>query len=227
MFYSIQTCVIFPGEIDKTTFQTLTELRLIDVTQSEINLIQCDSFSSYKKLEAVIFEQSTINYATATSISGRVPLSYFNELSYLNSSVSGLSRAAFYDLSYVKTVTIQTSTLTKVSADVFDDLISVNSLTIASSVAIDLDLSIIAKLNTLEYLAIYNVQTSVSIDYNVFQSLTNLQTIRFDASVYQTLDFDAFTSLKTVELVQADTPIEDVASIVQDLNGKGIECKLL
>lgn len=213
--------------MDRNAFYKLPDLRDISILQSQFSSVQSDSFSLCKNLENLTIQHSSLTCAPEKSTSGRIPLNYFTELTCRNSTVSGLTRASFYDLSYVKKFIIDASTLNILRNDIWDDLICITKLSITSTVAAELDLSIITKLISLQYLALYQVETNVIIDFNIFQSLPNLQTIRFDANVYQTLDFDAFTSLKTVEFVQADAKNIDVISIINFLVGRGIQSKFI
>lgn len=183
-----------------------------------------------KRLERLSIDKSSVNVELSSSAPNRPPLPYFDELNFENSTVTGLSRNALYDLSALRTLRFDYSNITNISSNVFNDLSSITQLLIRSSRIRNFDFSLISRLTSLQYLALHNLQTDRPINYNVFTGLPNLQRVLFDTGVYRQLNFESFSSLKSVEVVRDDRNQSSIAvfnSAIQYLKTKRIQYNVI
>lgn len=221
---------LISGIFGKITFSKFPDLRAVNISKCAIKHLSCDTFSPLRRLEALTIDQSTVNVEVSTTAHNRLPLPYFDELNFENSTVTGLSKNVLYDFSALRSLRFDYSNITNISSNVFDDLSSITRLQIRSSRVRNFDFALISKIDSLQYLALHNLETDTQIDYNVFSSLPNLERVLFDMNVYEELNFESFSSLRSVDIVRDDRKQSSIAvfnSATRYLKQKGIQYNVI
>lgn len=194
------------------------------------------AFSTLNQLETIGVD-GFINFEQSDDSVGTTPLPKFQHLNFHFATLKGLNKNVLYDLSSLTRLKIDNSEMSGTTSDAFADLKNITELSIKTTKVSDFDFSQILKLKTLKYLGIHDLETNSTIDFNMFRSLPNLETILFDTLAYRELDFAGFPNLKTVEVGLGDTRDKtilndnDVFHAVMDrveaLKSKGIESKIV
>lgn len=189
-----------------------------------------------EKLEALGID-SFINFEQSDDIEYTTPLPKFERLNFHFATIKGLNKNVLHDLSGLNQLGIDNSEMSGTTSDAFVDLKNITKLSIKTTKITDFDFSQILNLKTLKHLGIHDIETNSNIDYHMFGSLPNLESILFDTLAYRELDFAAFPNLKTVLVGLGDTReksiLDDnavfkaVMDRVEALKSKGIQSKIV
>uniref|UniRef100_A0A6P7GES4 Toll-like receptor 3 n=1 Tax=Diabrotica virgifera virgifera TaxID=50390 RepID=A0A6P7GES4_DIAVI len=233
------------GTLDSASFSLLPNIEYLSMTKCNIESCS-EAFSALEKLTSLDFNKTSFPLEAETFKDNKGITNL-----YLN-GVENPKSSCFQHLDKLETLTFESCTFDIINSDTFAGLISLKNLTLEhckiGSIDVDalcnlncleginirdseiseVNLDTFAKLENIKFLSLHHNNIQSDVNYNVFEQLKALDTIHFDTSIYNTLNFDNFPSLHNVRIGYKDDGDEpDVEQLIAKLNAKDIKTEYI
>ncbi|XP_018576426.1 chaoptin-like [Anoplophora glabripennis] len=187
-------------ELQGDTFYGLESLKTLDLSSSNIGMCDDKSFVGLKSLEVLYLQNNSLTAIESQLVFGS--LSSLLDLHLEHNNISSIDMKSFSGLKKLLRLHLQGNNLEDIPIGAFQYLTTLKDLNLSNNLIQLLKTGALSNLQSLESLDLSDNEL-VNLDYvDIFFSLKQLQTVRFDGNHLKQFDFRRFlVNLKKIKYV--------------------------